>query len=436
MDKKSVSTRRRAAVAAVVSVLIVLPALALAAPGDLSQSRGRSIFNMVIERLCQIQQAHGNRIQLIDPARCVPVPPPPPALGRLVVDKVTEPSGSTREFSILASGTGIITGGGVGTTTDSTNKEYEVTAGTYSVSETVPAGWVQVSNTCSNVVVGTGETKTCTITNRKLGTITLTKVVVNDNGGTATSSDFTIHLHQMVGETMVDVAGSPQAGSAIGTTYSNLASSTYHVAESATTTYTASFSGDCDVNGVVTLAAGDVKSCTITNDDVPQQVEGKLLITEVLYDLASTTSQGNEPENEWVEIHNGTNAGINLAGYFIHDASSADALPSVLLPAGKFAVISGSSTTQTFWSIPNDAVVIVLSNATIGNGLANGGDMVWLENTASTTVDAVSWGSNTTAFNPSVPASPDGNSIMRTSLTTDTDTAADWADSATPTPGT
>src|SRR3989338_4342035 len=45
-------------------------------------------------------------------------------------------------------------------------------------------------------------------------TLTLVKTVVNDNGGTATSSAFIIHLHQMVGESLVDVPGSPQPGSA------------------------------------------------------------------------------------------------------------------------------------------------------------------------------------------------------------------------------
>ncbi len=85
----------------------------------------------------------------------------------LIVDKITIPGGDTTVFSINATGTGTITGGGAGTTTDATNKDYEVTPGTYSVSETVPAGWTQTSNTCTGVTVGSGETKTCIITNTK-----------------------------------------------------------------------------------------------------------------------------------------------------------------------------------------------------------------------------------------------------------------------------
>ena len=187
------------------------------------------------------------------------------------------------------------------------------------------------------------------------------------------------------------------------------------------------------------LACGNSTSTTtesVTVNFIPTPVvpaEGKLLITEVIYDLGD--GQGTEPGNEWIELYNGTNSAINLAGYFLHDASSTDPLPAVSLPAGKFAVVSGSSTTQTLWSIPDDAVFILLPNTTIGNGLGNTGDYVWLESNASTTVDAISWGNNISAFNPSVPPVAEGHSLGRINLTTDTDSASDWADKPTPTPG-
>ncbi len=85
----------------------------------------------------------------------------------LIVDKITDPAGDPTSFSILATGSGSITGGGAGSVTDATNKDYEVTAGTYSVAETVPSGWTQGTSTCSGVVIAAGETKTCTIQNRK-----------------------------------------------------------------------------------------------------------------------------------------------------------------------------------------------------------------------------------------------------------------------------
>ncbi len=88
--------------------------------------------------------------------------------GHLIVDKITNPAGNATVFNISASGSGTITGGGAGTVTDALNKNYEVTPGTYSVSETIPSGWTQTSNTCSGVVVGPGETKTCVIVNTQV----------------------------------------------------------------------------------------------------------------------------------------------------------------------------------------------------------------------------------------------------------------------------
>ncbi|MBI4079984.1 lamin tail domain-containing protein [Candidatus Kaiserbacteria bacterium] len=359
---------------------------------------------------------------------------PPPATGRLVVDKITYPSGDTQVFSITATGTGTIIGNATGTITEATNKEYEVSDGTYSVVETMPDGWAQVGNACASVVVQAGETGICTITNVKLGTITIVKVVVNDNGGTATSSDFTVHLHQA--PSMVDVPGSPQPGSASGTVYSNLATSTYHVAENATTTYTTSFSGDCNSDGTVELAAGEDKTCTVTNDDnpPPQQVIGHIVISEVHYDVASTTVSGNDSSYEWVELYNGSSTAINLQGWFIADALGMDEITdNVTIQAGGLAVVVASTTPS---GIPGGVPVIVLNSSIGFNGFTNDGDGAEIHNASHVVIDSVGYGDNTTISpNVSIPSSHDGHSLMRTQLTSDTDTAADWADTATPTPG-
>jgi len=49
-------------------------------------------------------------------------------------------------------------------------------------------------------------------------------------------------------------------------------------------------------------------------------------------------------------------------------------------------------------------------------------------------VDAVSYGGDTTAFDPSAMDVLEGHSLRRSNLTTDTNTAIDWEDNATPTP--
>jgi CSLREA domain-containing protein len=101
--------------------------------------------------------------------------------------------------------------------------------------------------------------------------LTVIKRVVNDQGGTQGPADFSVHVR--AGAT--DVAGSPQPGTASGRTYT-LAPGAYTVAEDADGRYVASFSGGCSASGVVTLAEGQVKTCTITNSDKPPVV-GKVV---------------------------------------------------------------------------------------------------------------------------------------------------------------
>ena len=91
----------------------------------------------------------------------------------------------------------------------------------------------------------------------------LVKQVINDEGGSLTASDFNLHV-KIDGQ---DVFNSPATGSETGTVYT-LAAGTFVVSEDPVSGYSQSISGDCDTEGSVTLASGDVKTCTITNDDV------------------------------------------------------------------------------------------------------------------------------------------------------------------------
>ena len=90
--------------------------------------------------------------------------------------------------------------------------------------------------------------------------LSVVKVVVNNNGGTATTSNFILFV------------GSTQVTSGVSRIFSP---GTYTISESTTTVtigtttvqYLQSISGDCSSSGSVTLALGDNKVCTITNDD-------------------------------------------------------------------------------------------------------------------------------------------------------------------------
>jgi len=90
------------------------------------------------------------------------------------------------------------------------------------------------------------------------------KHVVNDNGGTADAANFTLHVKS----SGIDVDKSPALGvESPGTTYT-LVAGTYQVSENTFSGYAQSYSGDSDFNGNITLAPGDNKTVTITNDDI------------------------------------------------------------------------------------------------------------------------------------------------------------------------
>ena len=169
----------------------------------------------------------------------------------------------------------------------------------------------------------------------------------------------------------------------------------------------------------------------------PEETIGHVVISEVHYDVdvAHGENSGNG-NNEWVELYNGSAETVDLSGWKLADNNASDALPEgTLLPAGEFLIITATSSTAGFWpDIPEDVEIIVLGSL-IGNSLAAGGDVVLLRDDEDTLVDAVSWGSNTTAFDPSVPGVTQGESVARILLTVDTDTAADWEERGIPSPG-
>src|SRR5207237_3376366 len=102
------------------------------------------------------------------------------------------------------------------------------------------------------------QTKTCTITNSDIQPrLTVIKHVVNDNGGTAVASDFTMSV----------TASSPSPASFPGAespgTNVALNAGAYSVSETGPSGYGSSFSADCKGS----IAVGQTKTCTVTNDD-------------------------------------------------------------------------------------------------------------------------------------------------------------------------
>jgi uncharacterized repeat protein (TIGR01451 family) len=105
---------------------------------------------------------------------------------------------------------------------------------------------------------------------RQPATLRVIKHVVNDSGGTAAASAWSLHVKSGAS----DVTGSPQAGSETGSVYTLTDGQSYDVSETGGPAgYAATFSGDCNSSGAVTVAAGTEKTCTITNNDVAPTIK-------------------------------------------------------------------------------------------------------------------------------------------------------------------
>ena len=86
-------------------------------------------------------------------------------------------------------------------------------------------------------------------------TITIEKTIVNDDQGTAETADFTFFLNgDEVDEGVAAV----------------VATGTYQVSEEGPDGYLATFGGDCDANGEITVTKGEQAVCTIENDDTAE----------------------------------------------------------------------------------------------------------------------------------------------------------------------
>jgi len=154
------------------------------------------------------------------------------------------------------------------------------------------------------------------------------------------------------------------------------------------------------------------------------------VINEVLYDAAG---DGADADGEWVELYNAGNEAVDLGGWSLADAASAETLPPLLIEGRSYAVLAASdSFTQAYGGF--DGQVAVLGGR-IGNGLGNDGDRLLLRDGADAVIDAVSWGTDASAFEPPVADVPEGHSIERRTPGIDSDSAEDWVDNFRPSPG-
>lgn len=164
---------------------------------------------------------------------------------------------------------------------------------------------------------------------------------------------------------------------------------------------------------------------------------GHVVINEVYYNV--DPNRGADPSNEWIELYNPTDSDVDVSGWKICDAASCDTLPTTpAIPSKGFAVITNNNlSTWPNWPELHPSALLIQINSNIGGGLNDAGDAVRLRDASDALVDQISYGNNTSVFNPStIPSSGIGRSIARIVKGFDTDEYTDWVVNATPNPGT
>jgi hypothetical protein len=152
------------------------------------------------------------------------------------------------------------------------------TVGSYSVDEGAHAGYTKTLSAECSGTIALGQTKTCTITNDdQQAYIVVDKTVVNNNGGSAVANDFLLTVDGNAVSDEVAYAVNPGA----------------HVAgETNLPNYTAgTWGGDCNVNASVSVALGQTKTCTITNNDDAPQLHLRKTVTN--------DNGGTQPNTAW-----------------------------------------------------------------------------------------------------------------------------------------
>ena len=174
-----------------------------------------------------------------------------------------------------------------------------------------------------------------------------------------------------------------------------------------------------------------------------------LLISEVSYH-----PPGIEPDEEWIEIYNAGAGSADLSLYRLGDEETQGGSegmlwfpPGSILDPGKVAVIANKAAAFRNLFGFNPDFEMTLSDASVplmepdrswANGslnLSNSGDEVLLLGPGGEVIDALSWGSSIWAFYPSIAGVTTGHTLERWPANHDSDSAADWLDQSSSSPG-
>jgi hypothetical protein len=237
-----------------------------------------------------------------------------------------------------------------------------VNPGTYTAGETLLPGYTfeGFSGDCDvvgDVTVALGQTKSCTLTNNdQQAYVIVTKVVINNNGGSAVPNDFLLTLEGNAVSSGVAVPVNP---------------GTYTAGETLLPGYTfEGFSGDCDVVGDVTVALGQTKTCTLTNNDQQAYV--------TVIKVVDNSNGGSAAPNDFLLTLEGNavssgvavpvNPGTYTAGETLLPGYTFDGFSGDCNVAGDVTVALGESKTCVLSNDDRQAYVIVTKVVINNNG--------------------------------------------------------------------
>jgi hypothetical protein len=336
-----------------------------------------------------------------------PVPVEIRNCGKIIIDKVTVPSGDPTSFAFT------LTGG-----PSNLNQSFSLTdaatphdsglirAGSgYNAAETVPAGWDLTSATCddgspvTNIDVSVDETVTCTFTNTKRGHIIIDKVT--DPSGDPTSFPFTLtggpsSLNQSF--SLTDAATPHDSGAV-------LPGSGYAAAETVPAGWDLT-SATCDDSSPVTniaVSAGETVTCTFNNrargqiDIHKQDDAGNALQGAVFTLFTDNPPLGGSPPHGAEDTTTGQTCTTNASGncsftnvvpgqYWVVETTG---VPGYNTAADQHVTLGAGATVSLTFSDPRRFTIIVLVCQESDNSLYS----------STVTVDGVNKGSLGTAGN-------------------------------------
>jgi hypothetical protein len=278
----------------------------------------------------------------------------------------------------------------------------DLTPGTYTVSETVNPNYTQTfSGDCDvngSVTLASYDAKVCTITNEeKYATLTVIKQVSN-SGGTKTIADFAPYKF---GTTEI-----------VENTPTKVQPGTYAITETQDPDYVATFSGDCNSGGSVTLATGDSKTCIITNTQSSWLDPNTQISTRDL----SGVNDGRkiQVQGQYVYMIRADGAPdfaifniSNPASPVLTGSLSLTNIPLNIFVSGNYAYVSSDSDTQELQiiNITNPANPTLAGSYNAG-GAGNANGIYVVGNTAYLTRTFVTGFANFEIINITNPASP------------------------------